>query len=231
MSLPDDTNDALSGNDNAAPQSLDAVASAGSDIEANDPAADPEQLSGSAAALASNNGAPGSNDDVEPAPVFRPGEMGKRLNFGMPLAIIKVRAFLDACMTSNPRVRYGLGAKAPFHGAEPGTDFQRIDCSGFVREAIRLATDPMVKFPDGSVVQQDWVRDRGYRPCTIDDGTKKDDKVRIAFLSPGATSSGIGHVVLLWKGMTLESHGGTGPDTRPWNGAAWQGKCKLYELT
>ena len=89
----------------------------------------------------------------------------------------------------------------------------------------------MVKFPDGSVVQHDWVRDRGYPPCTIDDGTKTDDRVRIAFLPRAKSTSGIGHVVLLWKGMTIESHGGTGPDTRPWTGATWQGKCRLYRLT
>lgn len=201
------------------------------DVAAQDPASDPDLPADDAALMAANDGAPGSNADVDPPRPARPGEMAAPLRLGMPLAIVKVRAFLDACMTSDPRVKYGLGAKVPFHGATPGRDFARIDCSGFAREAIRLATSPMVKFPDGSVVQHDWIRDRGFRPCTIEDGKKTDERVRIAFLSPGATTSGIGHVVLLSKGMTLESHGGTGPDTRPWTGAAWQGKCRVYELT
>jgi hypothetical protein len=55
-------------------------------------------------------------------------------------------------MKSSPRVTYGQGAKVPFHGAIPGQQFRRVDCSGFVREAIWRATPPHLNFPDGSVV-------------------------------------------------------------------------------
>jgi len=55
--------------------------------------------------------------------------------------------------------------------------------------------------------------------------------VRIAFLSPSDTSSRIGHVVLIQNGRTLESHGGAGPDSRPWNGESWQAVTRVYELT
>src|SRR5262245_46169589 len=50
--------------------------------------------------------------------------------------IVKARQFLKECMTSNPRVKYGLGAKIR-SGEIPGRDFKAVDCSGFVREAIR----------------------------------------------------------------------------------------------
>jgi hypothetical protein len=58
----------------------------------------------------------------------RPHEIG--------FAIDRAQAFLDACEQSNPRVGYKLGAKCAFD-AVPGRDFQNIDCSGFVREAVR----------------------------------------------------------------------------------------------
>jgi len=89
----------------------------------------------------------------------------------LALDMSRARAFLQACMTSTPRVTYGLGAKVPFFGAVPGRDFQKIDCSGFVREAIRRATTPPMAFPDGSVNQHDWIRAHGcaHRLMTTSD--------------------------------------------------------------
>ena len=69
----------------------------------------------------------------------------------LSLNISRAQDFLQACLTSTPRVTYGLGAKVPFLGAVPGRDFRKVDCSGFVREAIRRATTPPLAFPDGSV--------------------------------------------------------------------------------
>ena len=133
-------------------------------------------------------------------------------------------------MTSHPRVTYGLGKKVPFHGAIPGRDFTQVDCSGFVREAVRLATNPPAPFPDGSVVQHDWVRAQGFAASSVIDAGKDDGLVRIAFLRPQDVPSRIGHVVLISAGMTLESHGGGGPDTRPWTGRDWQAKTFVYIL-
>ena len=113
--------------------------------------------------------------------------------------------FLQACMTSHPRVTYGLGKKVPFHGAVPGRDFTQVDCSGFVREAVRLATHPMLPFPDGSVVQHDWVRAQAFAASSVIEAGQDDDLVRIAFLRPQDAPSRIGHVVLISAGMTLES--------------------------
>jgi cell wall-associated NlpC family hydrolase len=109
---------------------------------------------------------------------------------GAPLAsfdIARVQSFLDACRNANPRVTYGLGAKVPFHGAVPGRDFTQIDCSGFVREAIRLASNPSIPFPDGSVVQHDWVRAHGFERSSATAGSSTDGAVRIAFLRPQDT--------------------------------------------
>jgi hypothetical protein len=149
----------------------------------------------------------------------------------MPLDIALGQAFLTACTTSRPRVTYGLGCKVPFFKAKPGVDFTKVDCSGFVREAIREATMPMVPFPDGSVVQHDWIIAQRYKKTTVASGKLADGRVRIAFLSPSDTSSRIGHVVLIQNGRTLESHGGAGPDSRPWNGESWQAVTRVYELT
>jgi chitosanase len=80
----------------------------------------------------------------------------------MALDMTKAWGFLHACMTSSPRVTYGLGKKVPFFGAIPGRDFTQVDCSGFVREALRRATTPTVAFPDGSVVQHDWIIAQGF---------------------------------------------------------------------
>ena len=133
-------------------------------------------------------------------------------------------------MTSHPRVTYGLGMKVPFLAAVPGRDFTQVDCSGFVREAVRLSTSPAAPFPDGSVVQHDWVRGQGFAAASVADGGKDDGLVRIAFLRPQDLPLRIGHVVLISGGMTLESHGGGGPDSLRWTGSDWQAKASVYVL-
>jgi hypothetical protein len=149
----------------------------------------------------------------------------------LPIDWSKVAAFLTACETSHPRVTYGLGAKVPSDTAVPGTDFTHVDCSGFVRAAIRRSTNPKSGFPDGSVTQHEWVAAHGFQSVPLADGKRTDGKVRIAFLDPHDTSSKIGHVVLIRNGKTAESHGGVGPDSRPFDGSGWQAKTKLFLLT
>ncbi len=149
----------------------------------------------------------------------------------MPLDISLARAFLDACMNSNPRVTYGLGKKVPFHGATPGRDFKKVDCSGFVRETIWRATNPRLNFKDGSVVQHDWIRAQGFTKSTKEAAMASDNVVRIVFLRPQDAPSRIGHVALVHNGRTLESHGGTGPNSRAWTMSGWQSKVFVYLLT
>ena len=141
-------------------------------------------------------------------------------------------AFLEACINAQPRVVYGAqpGSKVPFHGAVPGTDFTEVDCSGFVRELVFRATTPQFDFPDGSVVQREWVLQQGFAADTIAHAGTRDNAVRIAFLAPQDAPSRIGHVVMIHNGMTLESHGGLGPDSLPWNGQAWQAKARVFVL-
>jgi hypothetical protein len=179
-----------------------------------------------AAINASNYGWDGKGDvsgESEPSE-------GERAFGAMVLAfdIQKALDFLHACETSDPRVRYKLGGKCG-PGQVPGRDFQAIDCSGFVREAVRRATNLGNKFPDGSVVQHDWVKARGFDSGETSEGSKQDGTVRIAFLSPGAVGP-IGHVTLVWDGKTLESHGGVGPDSRPWTNTGWQAATAMYVL-
>jgi chitosanase len=94
----------------------------------------------------------------------------------------RVRAFLQACMNSTPRVTYGLGKKVPSLSSVPGRDFTQVDCSGFVRQALRLGTTPPVAFPDGSVVQHDWVDAQSFAKSTPAAALQSDGFVRIAFL-------------------------------------------------
>lgn len=176
------------------------------------------------ARLLANLGGPGA---VDAAPSAAP-TFAASATLGLDIA--RAKTFLDACRTSKPRVTYGLGKKVPFLGAVPGRDFTQVDCSGFVREAIRLSTTPPAPFPDGSVVQHDWVRGHGFEKSAIADAKENDDAVRIAFLRPQDSPHGIGHVVLISGGMTLESHGGVGPDARAWTGLAWQAKAFVYVL-
>jgi hypothetical protein len=176
------------------------------------------------ARLLANLGAP-SAPDPQPsgAATFATGA-------ALEFDLVRAKAFLDACRTSKPRVTYGLGKKVPFLGAVPGRDFTQVDCSGFVREAIRLSTDPPAPFPDGSVVQHDWVRAHGFEKSTVSAGVENDGAARIAFLRPQDSPHRIGHVVLISGGMTLESHGGVGPDACEWTGKDWQAKTFVYVL-
>ena len=138
--------------------------------------------------------------------------------------------FLRSCMTSTPRVTYGLGAKVRPHGALPGSGFQKVDCSGFVREAIWRSTDPHFNFPDGSVVQHDWIKDKGYERSSRTDALLEDGKIRIVFLRPQDSPRRIGHVALVHNAKTLESHGSRGPNIRDWTNTGWQAKAFVYIL-
>jgi hypothetical protein len=171
----------------------------------------------------------GLGQDMAPVQVRAAG-LAQNAPTTVALTIAAAQDFLKKCMTSNPRVTYGLGAKVPFHGAVPGADFRRVDCSGFVREALYCANSNL-KFPDGSVVQHEWVRVHGFAQTDVASGKTSDNKVRIAFLRPQDTKSGIGHVVLIYNGKTLESHGGVGPDSRLWTGYGWQGIAYVYTLS
>lgn len=148
----------------------------------------------------------------------------------MPIAIDAIKAFLQACRDAG--VTYGrkAGNKVPFHGARPGIDFKHVDCSGFVREAVWRPTTPHLNIIDGSVRQHDWIRSSGFERSTRADTLQRDGVIRIAFLRPQDSPSGIGHVAFVHDAFTIESHGGVGPNSRPWTGAGWQAKAHVYVL-
>jgi hypothetical protein len=171
----------------------------------------------------------GGSPDAPELPADLTGERTRGIVATLPLDPAALQQFVQACRAAG--VTYGLGKKVPRHGAAPGTDFAKVDCSGFVREAVWRATAPHQDFPDGSVVQREHVTEKGFRHGTPADGLLRDGAVRIAFLRPEDVASGIGHVVLVHDAMTFESHGGTGPDSRPWTNTGWQAKTLVYVLT
>jgi cell wall-associated NlpC family hydrolase len=125
--------------------------------------------------------------------------------------------------------RYGLGAKAPSLGCDTH-EIEAIDCSGFVRFALYRASG--VTLPDGSVNQHDWVDAQGFKRSSVAAAALEDGVLRIAFLSP-ADGGGVGHVMLVLNGYTLESHGHKGVDRRPWNTTLYpfMALCSMYVLT
>ncbi|MFL5386777.1 MAG: hypothetical protein ACJ8GN_30155 [Longimicrobiaceae bacterium] len=136
---------------------------------------------------------------------------------------------VEACRAAG--VGYGVGKKVPEHGALPGVDFGEVDASGFVREAVWRATEPHQPFPDGAVVQREYVEAKGFRVGMHADGLLRDGGVRIAFLRPEDAPGGIGHVALVHDAKTYESHDGAGPDSRPWTDTGWQAKTLVFVLT
>lgn len=181
----------------------------------------------SSAIALTNYGEPGVNDEFDLS-------VEEAFAEGIPqfsLDISAARSFLNSCMNSSPRVKYGLGAKISPHDAVPGAGFTKVDCSGFVRETVWRATTPHFNFPDGSVVQHDWIRDKGYERGTRANAFLQDGKTRIVFLRPQDSPSHIGHVALVHNAKTIESHGGVGPNTRDWTNTGWQAKAFVYILT
>lgn len=136
-------------------------------------------------------------------------------------------------------VRYGLGAKADAKNWNPQSDgtlntpvsnIQYLDCSGFVRYALYHASGQQLKLPDGSQVQRAWCEQNGlHQVARYADAAAymTEKRLFICFIKPFTNGCGeTGHVWLLshyddgnngTMAGTLESHGGGGVDSRPWN--------------
>ncbi|MBC7808847.1 MAG: C40 family peptidase [Akkermansiaceae bacterium] len=126
----------------------------------------------------------------------------------------KLRACVAACRKVG--VRYGLGAKASKLSATPGTPFTRIDCSGFVRWAVYMASGGEVIMPDGSWFQEELARKQGFKKSTSESCLLKDGRVRLAYWK-NKDQGGISHIALVLNGKTLESHDSRGPNRRTWS--------------
>lgn len=137
----------------------------------------------------------------------------------MPLDIAKVFQLIHTLQAEG--VRYGLGAKAVEHHEFPIFDYPpslpdgRIDCSGFMREALYHGTAGVVLLPDGSSNQGDFLRDQDYKRSTYDNCLLRDGHTRICIARAGGNCGRIGHIWGCYDGMTFESHGGAGPASRP----------------
>ncbi len=125
----------------------------------------------------------------------------------------RLTGYLAECQAR--KTRYGLGEKAHVLTAYP-PDYAEIDCSGWARAAIAYASEPsgVVILPDGSVNQHEWCEAQHLKVSSPDALTLHDGYLRIAFIVPTVQRL-IGHVYLARNGMTYESHGGRGPDSRP----------------
>jgi len=128
-----------------------------------------------------------------------------------------------------PGNQYKLGGKVNRLNADSSVvRAMGIDCSGYVRWILHRSTHDELVMPDGSVQQADWLDDMGFKRSSIEACKLKDGVLRIVQYRP---TSGIGHIALVLNGETIESHGGTGPDSRPWTGIGWQGACRVWCLT
>lgn len=134
-------------------------------------------------------------------------------SFPWPLAPIdphRLSNYLGRCVALG--IGYGLGSKA--HDlADPAPDYSRIDCSGWVRAAICVATFGQTVLPDGSVNQHDWCDRVGLKKSSRAALLLLDGRLRICFIVPTLEHS-VGHVFLCRNLKTMESWGGHGPGSR-----------------
>lgn len=128
-----------------------------------------------------------------------------------------------------PGNQYKLGGKVNRLTADSSiVGSMGIDCSGYVRWLLHRATHDSLVIPDGSVNQGEYIENMGFKRSTVEACKREDGVLRIAQYHP---QSGVGHICLVINGTTIESHGGTGPDSRPWTGEGWQGVCTVWCLT
>lgn len=127
-----------------------------------------------------------------------------------PLVLRRLYAYRDRCLG----IGYELGGKARDPGAfVPDYARRGIDCSGWVRAAVAVATSGRLLMPDGSVNQHDWADRVGLKVSSRAALLFPDGLLRLAFLVPSELHP-IGHVFLCRNGRTLESWGGHGPGSR-----------------
>ncbi len=141
-----------------------------------------------------------------------------------PVSIAQLE--LDFSRLERRGVAYGYGIKAP-SAAEPQS-ITKIDCSGYFYWALARATHRELVVPHGSQRQREWaeanLREVDYRQAARHMTQRR---LFCAFIRPGRNGCGeVGHVWFLAAfddgnngtfAGTLESHGGGGLNSRPWN--------------
>jgi len=133
----------------------------------------------------------------------------------MSIDPLKLWEYLKAC--EDHGVRYGFGSKCPeaLIGKLP-IKFKEIDCSGFVRTTLAYASGGSVRIVDGSYNQGEWLKAHGYKITDRENCALNDGHIRICVHHPDVLDE-TGHVWVCQNGRTLESAGGRGPCSRPWN--------------
>lgn len=162
------------------------------------------------------------------------GVLAPSASFAFPtldidLAVLK--RIHNRCVVSGNQ--YGFGDKVDISAASDEVAGEDVDCSGYVRWLLYRATGNKFDIKDGSWIQHDYVRDLGFKTSTIQAANLKDGALRIAFLAPGALGpKRPGHVALILDDRTMESHSGTGPNSREWEPSRrWMALSKVYVLT
>jgi hypothetical protein len=137
------------------------------------------------------------------------------------ISLSKFSQFENWCIG---RIHYQMGAKCSNLGKFPptfdlnGQPCMGVDCSGFVRAILDYATIGSFAIPDGSFVQDEWLKTQGFPSVPYDDCSCDDNYVRIAIHRPGGRSGDpTGHIWLCTHAHTVESYGGHGPGNRPWD--------------
>ena len=126
--------------------------------------------------------------------------------------------------------KYTYGRKPKPDADSRGIRVFGSDCSGYVRWLLSRSTNQGLILPEGSVVQHEFIREMGFKKSTTSAAMLDDGILRIAFLEPSDSRNGIGHVTLIHKGKTIESHRGAGPSRRVWNRTSYQPLCIVYVL-
>ncbi len=121
--------------------------------------------------------------------------------------------------------KYLLGAKAPAKW-EPKV-IKAIDCSGASLYWLRRCADIML--PDGSMNQLEYCRKHFRQLKKYEDvkyAAMDTNRLFIAFIVPNKLQRMLNardgrargrHVFLIYMGMTMESYGGHGVGSLPWN--------------
>lgn len=135
---------------------------------------------------------------------------------------------------SDPRNNHRWNPRSNGSLSTPVNSIDNIDCSGFVRYALFHATNGALDIGDGSQNQRGWCEHKAaagelHAVQSYANSAKfiNAHRLFICFIKPNTNGCGpVGHVWLVTQyddgdnhtlAGTLESHGGTGINSRPWN--------------
>ena len=140
----------------------------------------------------------------------------------LPINGPKIASTLTGLMDGHVKYAVGSGHGKVAHASSvPPEKVTELDCSGFVAYVLYHASNGgLVLHGRNSAGLADWckeqgfAKEKGYAPLAA----VQDNVLRLAYMPPPPKHK-YGHVWLVHNGATLESHGGAGPDSRPWNEA------------